>query len=278
MHNSGQSIYSIDRQLLAKSRIQLHYAIQPLAATATALCQVEADSSHMALSWEDGIGFVTQSIVTSQPFRVALDPVSLTLSILNVDRQPISTFCLNGKTLPAAFDWVKIVVDGLGADPAKITPISYPPDDFPDSDLAHGASFELQENTNLSAYYASGNRILQSIVTQEPSASPVRIWPHHFDLATLISISGKKNGEPMSVGVGLSPGDRSYDEPYWYVAPYPYPEGDLPTLEEHGIWHAEHWVGAVLTASQFSEPNASTAQVKAFLDSSIDACKKLLRI
>jgi len=78
--------------------------------------------------------------------------------------------------------------------------------------------------------------------------------------------------------VGLSPDDSSYDEPYWYVTPYPYPEDktNLPELAANGFWHTEEWVGAVLTASQFGEPKTSSEEIRAFIDSAIAACKKLL--
>ena len=45
-------------------------------------------------------------------------------------------------------------------------------------------------------------------------------------------------GEEIVIGVGLSPGDTYYAEPYWYVSPYPYPGlEDLPVLDGSGFWH-----------------------------------------
>jgi len=51
------------------------------------------------------------------------------------------------------------------------------------------------------------------------SASDVLCWPHHFDIATLVTFASDR-----SSSVGLSPGDGSYDEPYYYVNVHPQPD------------------------------------------------------
>lgn len=272
-------LYTFDRSQLADARIQLHYAIQPLAATSLSLVKEQTDFSHMALQWDDHLGFITQAISSLKSYRIALDPVTLTLEVLGDRNQVVSIFTLGDRTLSEAFDWIRSVIKGLGGAAELITPISYPPDDFPDSDLARSATFSCQFPTSsLVDYYASANQVLQALTQSEPLASPVRIWPHHFDIATLISIPSGINGEEKTIGVGLSPGDSSYDQPYWYVTPYPYPENinNLPVLDGNGTWHTSHWVGAVLTASQFGEPTTSIEQVKSFVNSAIAACKYML--
>jgi hypothetical protein len=281
-----ESPYIFNPTQLAQARIQLHYAIQPLAATASALCKMTEDSSHLALYWDENLGFKTQVITSIQSCRIVLDPITLTLEIVGDSNgrdsrrdRVISVFALGDRTLSEAFDWIKAVIKGLGGAAELITPISYPPDDFPDSELAREAKFDLQIPTvNLAEYYSSANQILQEIIKAEPRVSPVRIWPHHFDFATLISLPDRADGESLTIGIGLSPGDLSYDEPYWYVTPYPYPENltNLPALDGNGTWHTSHWVGAVLTASQFGEPTSSIEQVQSFLNSAIAACKYLL--
>lgn len=274
MNIPDQPSFTLDIQRLAEARIQLHYAIQPLASISNAL----ADSSHKGLFWDEQLGFVTRAITSIKSCRLALDPITLTLEFVTAHDQVISVFSLNDCSLTEAFAWMRAIVNELGGEGDLITPICYPPNDFPDSDLARGKTFQIQHLTSdLAEYYAIADQLLQNIVQQESMASNVRIWPHHFDIATLISIPAS-NGEEQSIGVGLSPGDGSYNEPYWYVTPYPYPEdrSNLPTLDGDGFWHQEHWVGAVLTASQFGEPKASIEQVNTFLNSAIAACKKLL--
>lgn len=270
--------YKFNPLEIAQARIQLHYAIQPLAATAAALCEKKEDSSHLALYWDDNLGFKTQAITSIQSCRIVLDPITLSLEIVGVRNQVISIFPLSDRSLSEAFDWIRTVIKGLGGAAELITPISYPPDDFPDSDLAQSATFQPQTGSALADYYASADQILQEIVKQENGSSPVRIWSHHFDIATLITLPNQEVGDTLTVGVGLSPGDAGYDEPYWYVTPYPYPENreNLPILDGNGFWHTSGWVGAMLTASQFGEPTSSVEQVKSFVNSAIVACKLLL--
>jgi len=280
--NMNQLLYMFDRTQLAETRIQLHYAIQPLAATSLALVKAQPDFSHMALYWDDNLGFSTQPIPSIQHCRIVLNPVTLNLEVVGYRDQVIAIFALSNRALSEAFDWIRTVVKKLGGR-ELVTPISYPEDDFPDSDLAHIATFNRQFPSSILAdYYASANQILQALIQSEPLAAPVRIWSHHFDIATLITLPNQKDGDALTIGVGLSPGDRSYEEPYWYVTPYPYPKDrrNLPSLDGNGTWHTSHWLGAVLTASQFARPNISPsdsiAQVKSFLNSAIAGCKHLL--
>ena len=88
----------------------------------------------------------------------------------------------------------------------------------------------------------------------EPSPSPVRCWPHHFDIATLISLDAGGGEETRSVGVGMTPGDGGYAQPYFYVTPWPYPGAtSLPPLREPAFWHTEGWAGAVIEGTALIE-------------------------
>ena len=100
------------------------------------------------------------------------------------------------------------------------------------------------------------------------------MWPHHFDLATLISLQGE-----TTVGVGFSPGDGSYPEPYWYVSPWPYPENtpEWP-LESGGRWHTQGFTAAVLTGSDALQSADQEEAAEAFLRSAIAGSRRLLGV
>ena len=283
MNNLWQLTGKIKPQELTQSRVKLHYAIQFIAAAGSALAEPLPDYSHTSLTWKPDLKvFVGAVIHAAKSFQVALDPVSLISIILDKQGETIATFPLEGKTLVEGMDWHKKQISQLGADADKIVFLSYPPDDFPDHAIAHGAAFDVSEiagQQELANYYANTHLLLEEIAAETEDASPIHTWPHHFDMATLISIPGKKNGEPMTVGVGMSPGDKSYNEPYWYISPYPYPNTtSLPKLAGGGFWHTQHWIGAVLTASQLTADSAPAQeeQVRSFLHSAVKASKALL--
>jgi hypothetical protein len=284
MGSSRPTTGTIKPRELTESRLQLHYAIQFIAATGEALAEPLPDYSHTSLDWNPDMAvFLGAPIRAATPFRVALNPVTLTSILLDSKQEAIATFPLQQKTLVDGMSWHQGEISKLGADASKIEFLAYPPDDFPDHSLAHGATFNSQAESGrqaLTDYYAHTHRLLQEIVDTTEDASPIHIWPHHFDMAILIMLSGKKGRGPMTIGVGMSPGDVNYDEPYWYVSPYPYPDtANLPSLAGHGFWHNEHWVGAVLTASQLTQDSAEAQeeQVRTFLQSALDASEVLLR-
>ena len=279
-----QTTGKINPSELTNSRVQLHYAIQFIAATSAALAEPLPDYSHTSLMWHPILAvFVGSTIRSTQSFQVALDPVSLTLILLDKHNETIATLPLQGKTMAAGLDWLKQEISKLGADASKIVWLDYPLNDFPDSPLAHGAAFDASQKLALSElanYYANTHQLLEHIVATSEDASAVRIWLHHFDMATLIMLPGTKDDTPLTIGVGLSPGDTSYDEPYWYVSPYPYLDtSNLPTLAGDGFWHTQYWVGAVLTASCLTQDVSTTVQqqqVESFVDAAVSASMNLL--
>ena len=271
---------NIDPKSLIEARFQLHYAVQFMAAVGNFLTEPKPDISHASLMWNPELNlFVSGMVATKKPFQVALEPVSLTSLILNAQGEKLAEFSLGQKTMAQGMSWLKTEIAQLGADVEKLTFISYP-DDFPDRPIAHGIPFDgtnEAERRELTAYYANTNLLLQDIVATTNGASPIRIWPHHFDMATLISLPYTDKGEAISIGVGMSPGDISYNEPYWYVNTWPYPDtANLPELDGGGTWHTKGWVGAILTASQLSQGEEQQAQVKVFFDSAVKAARTLL--
>jgi hypothetical protein len=73
-------------------------------------------------------------------FQVALEPISLTLILVDDQNDTIASLPLHGKTMQEGLDWLQQALAKLGADASKIAFLDYPPNDFPDHPLAHGAS------------------------------------------------------------------------------------------------------------------------------------------
>jgi hypothetical protein len=79
MSTSWQTTGKINPQVLTESRLQMHYAIQFIAATGAALAEPLTDYSHTSLEWNPELEvFVGALIRANKNFRLALEPVSLT--------------------------------------------------------------------------------------------------------------------------------------------------------------------------------------------------------
>jgi len=218
------------------TRLQLHWAAQAAAGVGRTLLPCQDDDSHTNFAWSDERGALMQG-----DGRSGLRLRDLTL--LYGDEE----FPLAGRTLDDAFRFFEERTGTSLKRPGEATP--------PEHAVSCGAVFtpDFAQLERLAQLYAQAHRELSRI------HQPVRCWPHHFDIATLISLGGGR-----TIGVGLSPGDGQYPEPYWYVTPYPYPAERVSKPLPAGFWNTEGWYGAVLPAS-------SDANVAEFLDAAIAA-------
>ena len=77
----------------------------------------------------------------------------------------------------------------------------------------------------------------------------------------------------------MSPGDGGYEEPYWYVNLWPYPEKTRLGNLSVGHWHTEGWIGAILTASELLGSSSEETQqqnVEHFVQEATQKCFSLL--
>ena len=265
---------------LTDARLQVHHAAQIAVSATISYLPARHDDSHTALRWSAPLfALVTESIPTpGRAFRVALHPTTLTL--LSVDEAGVvsGSFALIGRTVDEGHGWVAAVARSVGLDGARLTPRKHYT--IPHHEVAEGATFSAGARglAELERYWANAAGILNAFARATPGASPVRVWPHHFDMASLISLPADARGTGRTIGVGHSPGDEWYAEPYWYVGPYPHPPTtSLPQLG-HGHWHTKGWVGAALPASEYvgADRMDQCRLVRAFIESAVSACRALL--
>jgi hypothetical protein len=226
---------------------ELHWAAQIASAPGTTLLEPRDDASHTNLGWDRSARALAGHPVGGR--RSALRLEDATLLVVDEAAKPIATKALAGETLESALAWLGTHYDG-----AKLR---RPEHELPPHPVASGAPFSGAGSPELALLYARADEIIS------PIATPVRCWPHHFDIAALMS-----TGDERTIGVGLSPGDASYAEPYWYVTPWPYPKSELPALAR-GTWHRDGWTGAVLLARHGGD--------REFLEEAIAACRVVQR-
>lgn len=239
---------------LTAARLELHWAAQLVSAPGTTLLAPAEDYSHTNLAWDAKLGALTGRPVGDLALRAALVFESFALAVLQGETLRASRR-LPGLTLRQGRSWLCDQIDA-GADTLRL-----PEHDMPEHPIEKGQPFTDSDSaarTELAAWFSNATMAVQQAVGNEGHASCVRCWPHHFDVASLVTLDPKQNGEDArSIGVGFSPGDGSYDQPYFYVNPWPYPDSSaLPPLE-HMRWHTEGWTGAVLTGERLVRKEAS---------------------
>ena len=243
-----EALGAVPPEGLSEARLQLHWAAQLLSAPGASLLPAAEDYSHTNLSWDVGLRVLSGRAVGPNSLRAALVFEGLELVVLDGERER-STMRLAGHTLQQSLSWLGRELAGEGSG------FVFPVHDMPVHPVGEGRVFSdagAPARAELGAWFANAFRLIRQVVAGEASASPVRCWPHHFDVASLITIDAGANAEEArSIGVGFSPGDGSYDEPYFYVTPWPYPEtANLPPLAKGAQWHRNGWTGAVLTAER----------------------------
>jgi hypothetical protein len=272
----------IDFARLGEARAHAHQAAQWLARAAYAYLPNQPDHSHSSVAWDDTLdGFCARPL--KEELRVALRVSDLTISLLEGDGGKHSkALVLNGRRDIDVGAWLAEQLSAKGFDARALDEVKLPYA-IALHPLASGATYDAtglaDALEDLAAWFANANGSLDRIrerVGRKYPASEVRCWPHHFDIATLIVVAGGAESG-RSIGVGLSPGDTSYAEPYFYVTPWPYPSasqlGFLPAL---GHWHTEGYTAAVATAESILNAKNPQAATEAFLEAAIQVSIKAL--
>lgn len=269
---------------LVGTRTELHNAAQYIAATGRSLLPERPDHSQTTMKWSDERqALVGETIGENRQFRLALKPAELTLLVIGEPGMETRELHLDGHSMAEGFQWLRKQVDRLGGDSKKLSfqlPYSILSPMKEDESFAFESEDPFRE---LAVYYANANAVLRAVTGQLPDAGSVRCWPHHFDIGTLVVLDpSKPTEEARSVGFGLSPGDENYSEPYFYVNPWPVPDGpknSFPRLDGRAMWHTERWVGAVLPASRIGSLDSAQNQkevVEAYFLSAFSAVLQLL--
>jgi Family of unknown function (DUF5996) len=264
---------------LREARLQAHHALQWLARAARAFVPPEPDHSHTNLDWDDALdGFVTQPL--NGDLALGLRITELTLVLVTPSVQV--SFALDGRTDADTRLRLGELLAAHDLDPAQLD--AKPPYEIAEHAVAQGAAYAAANLadalSDLAAWFANADRSLgrlrERMTARGLAPSPVRTWPHHFDMATLTPLETGNAEHARSVNAGLSPGDEHYPEPYFYVSPYPYPDPPkLPALP-FGHWHTRGFMAAILPASQIMPMPDRQATADAFLDAAVAAAMNAL--
>jgi len=253
---------------LVAARLTLHWAAQLVAAAGAALVPARADDSHTALHWEPARRALVGEPIGARAVALVLADLALTVDGDRLD--------LAGRTRDEALAWLGAAFGVAPPAPYPHQPPGEPPERFVPAPAGQA---------ELARWYADAALVLAPV-----AAAPIRTWPHHFDIATLFELPPRLSGAATlnggapetarrggrTIGVGLSPGDASYAEPYFYVSPWPYPPDRAGPPLPAGRWHVEGWLGAVLVGSELVSHADTEAVARRFVDDALAACRKML--
>jgi hypothetical protein len=266
-----------DQRRLSEARLQAHYAVQWLARTARGYIQPQPDDGHTSLLWDRSLdGLSTQALPDGA--RLSLKIADLTLALHGGQ-----SFSLGKQTDAQARQWLGAQLVARGLEARALDAAA--PYEMPAHAIAQGAAYDAagcaDALAELAAWYGNAELLLSGLLRlmleQKRAASPVCCWPHHFDLATLITLPTRTAGLTGYVGAGLSPGDHYYDEPYYYVSVYPRPDAAaLPSLPALGHWHTHEFTAAVTTAQRIVAAKDQMRETDQFLRGSVAAAIGLL--
>jgi hypothetical protein len=269
-------LLDVDEAGLSRARVQAHSAVQWLARAARAYIPVRPNDGHTNFGWSDRFGgFVTHALPDGA--RLGLKVTDLALTVLErADGDAANMLPLDGCSDAQARAWLGRQMAAKGLDPSALDD----PSPYRVPALANGAVYAVAGLANLlgelAVWYSNANAALgasrQGVIHHNLEAPPVRAWPHHFDLDTLVTIAPGR-----TTGIGFSPGDDFYDEPYFYVSLYPAPDvATLPPLPAIGHWRATPFTAAIARARRIVEAEDQKRAVEAFLRAAVEIAIKVL--
>ncbi|HWE71762.1 MAG TPA: hypothetical protein VG328_01270 [Stellaceae bacterium] len=282
MTPSWENLGRIDPKALWEARLQAHHAVQWAARAARANIMPMPGDTHSNFGWDRNQGALVSHELRgrSDTLRVGLVVGSMTLIVLR-RASVIDQFVLDGKRHADAGMWLDGILAHSGLAPASGAALSYA---IPVHPVGNSATYTSGPNRGefaaLANWFACADALLGDVQSQLPpgTASPVRCWPHHFDIATLWTLGAGDAQTAPSINIGLSPGDGNFAQPYFYVTPWPRPAPEkLPPLPAPGDWHSSaDFVGAVLQGDALVALPDRMARTQQFLEAAVNVAQRLV--
>jgi hypothetical protein len=266
---------------LVTARNLTHHAAQWPTRAARANLKSVRDDSHCAFTWEAShAALVTRALpAKGGEVRVGIRIPRLEMIITRGDNV-LDAFQFDGRTDASAGAWMDAKLRALSLKPAGDVRLPYALPDHPVGGRPHELRMLGRELGELSRWFAGSADVLDEFIARLSGAraSPVLCWPHHFDIATLVSLDEGRSENGHSLGVGVSPGDEYYAQPYVYVSPWRHFKGGrLPDLPPPGHWHTEGFFGAVATGEEILAMKDRGRGILAFITAAFEVGREGLR-
>jgi hypothetical protein len=268
---------------LEVARHQFHQAIQNVGSIGRSFLSEDPSDVTANLEWDSKLQRLAgRWIEGDEVFRSSFSLSDFSVLLVDELYNTISSISLQAKKQTDVMIWLEEQIAELGLKSSDISlKLPYTIPEYPTAKREAFNEVNPMAAQELEAWFHNTDLVLKRITAEIDGASEVRCWPHHFDIASLITLVDTGDAETSkSINIGMSPGDGNYNEPYFYVSPWPYPVSELPDISPTGgFWHEENWIGAILRASDMSHLKTAKDQQDAvvdFLDKNIKTLKGLL--
>jgi hypothetical protein len=260
---------------LVKARTIAHHAVQWPTKAARANLDALPDDSHSSLTWDGARGALFSQLLPAggADVRVGLRLAGLALILMRGDLV-LDTYELAGRRDSMVGVWLDSALRALGLKAASDVALPY---SIPSHPVARGSAYgfsgESEAFDELVRWFAAAADFLEEVKTgyADGRVDTVQCWPHHFDIATVVALDPPDAENARSIGIGLSPGDHYYPQPYVYVSPYPAPKGAIFPPLALGHWHTAGFVGAVAIAESILALDDRRAGLLAFVRAAYDS-------
>jgi len=256
---------------LVRARHLAHHAAQWAARAARANRPPEADEGHCDLVWDaQRAALMSQALpAAGADVRIGLRIASLELVIVR-GAVVLDTYTLEGRTDAMTAVWFDSALRALGLEASSGVTLPYSVPYHPyGKRAAHSRSAEGAALEELARWYDAAADLLGDVAARfaHLRPAPVRCHPHRFDIATRVSPDEAIEKPGRSIGIGFSPGDHHYSQPYVYVRPLPQRAATaLPELPRPGHWHTQDFVAAVATGNEILALEDRAQALLAFID------------
>ncbi len=234
-------VYSISNQ---KVETEIHKIIQYLAAACNSFLVNKKDDSHTSLKSLIGCGCLTTRPLNNNGDVLAFSYSSFTIEWWIGDTGKIK-FPLEGKMHKEVLDWITARAKENGIEKPFIYKMHY---DLPYEVITDDYIFHLENKTRLGEimhYRIMAHIALEDTIRELTSHSEIRVWPHHFDIASLYTFN---KGKRHTIGLGMAIPDDVSSNFYLYTRGY---AGEKPVKIantnklDSGYWNPD-FNGAVL--------------------------------
>ncbi|WP_109832789.1 hypothetical protein [Reichenbachiella versicolor] len=243
---------------ISEAREQCHQAIQNVAAVGRSFLDHKEDDSQANLEWDINLQRLVGRWVETEKltFRSSFSINDFKVYLVSHNLETLASLALHNVKQTDVMIWLEHNLKELGLDFSKIN--LELPYKIPEYSPSKGKPFQVTNQKafhELALIYHNANLILKDIIADYPESSKIRVWPHHFDQAgSIIKLNTGDTSTSKSISIGMSPGDKYYNEPYFYVTSWPYiTEAPIKINETSAQWHEDDWAGLILTLSHITK-------------------------